>query len=304
MPPPEGWKVSFTKMHRRYEDHRDDMFDFLGETLEHGVYERFLACMRRRFPMDTSFVLDVHRDDPADEPEGDKADVLNMALSPYYGKDLTEERAEEIGWRIAASYDLLIDGHALRPTIETVEPHWVPLQVLEVTAGEPLKTGRPALELVYRVLGGVFSGLTFRQRTSKNYVLFQLARDMGFPRFKALHHLQLCKAMLVGLLETKNLDRICISETYTPDSVVRHNRGLRRAREDCPYDYSWPCHECTRGYLGMNSCPMGTHPSAYVKRECTNCARSGKVESWFDPKIRSDLCIRCREHELKIAFAR
>lgn len=317
MPPPDELNFEFTPAIKRFRllhekspdgiDHSRKRFDETLDVFDSEVLDGFKTRVRRALKLSDSEMWAP----------------FDRLLSTYLGVPAAPETIVGIYWRLAAGYDWLLEEPERRlrfvmsmsdycQTGDKTEDlvlykefkpwacHWVPLQVEEVAYSRPSKKGTTMLSLGFRLLGGPFSGLQFVQRIPYNFTMYKLARDIGFPRFKPLHPLELTQAVFVGLMETVEEPRII--EFHATTRSKSFNLRLRRERaKPCIKGYGFKCHKCPIGHSMMmaSPCPRGTHPRSYYKRECPLCQK----ESWFDPGSGSKVCVPCTVRELKTAGA-
>lgn len=248
---------------------------------------------------------------------------FDRLLSEYLGVAAFPATVIEMYWRLAAGYEWLLEEpeRRLKFVIVTADlfqagdkpedvliykrfkpwaRHWASVQIEEVAYSNPSKNKSTMLSLTLRLLGGPFAGLHFTQRVPYNWVMYKMARDIGFPRFKPLHPLELTQAVFAGLIDT--VEEPCVIEFQSTTSSMSFNLRLRNERaKDCLKGYEFECHKCPIGHsmaMAMQ-CVRGTHPSSYYKRVCPDC----KKERWFDPRGGSKICVTCTVHALKTAGA-
>lgn len=301
---PEDMRYNFRALYERYDRVYQRVFHRLNDldTFDAVAYEDVKTFTKGFFKASrgpNTLVQLAQADDLTRQPVSPSpGDALAWALLPYRGRALTDECLDDILWRLASGYDFIAQGLKLASNFEMGVAPWMFLEIAEIVQDKPSRNGKPMLRLGFRALSPPFSGLRFEQRIPHRYVLYQVGRDLGFPRFKPLHPLQLVRAVLLGKVAT-TVDTTNVVEFSATDQIKNWNRTLRKRRETCPYDYRWPCHLCTKGYVGPRSCAKATHPLAYVERECPGCTYKTGQLGWFDPRIRAQRCVNCRDKEAR-----
>ena len=151
------------------------------------------------------------------------------------------------------------------------------------------KTGKVQLVLSFRILDGPYGGLAFKQYMPYRFVTAILAKDIGFPRFKGLHYLEMAGMWFVGLLVSDKWGPR-LSEFSPTSASLDHNRKLRASRKmPCLRDFECVCHKCIVGYDGDNPCIRAVHRFTFDKSWCPCCEH----ESYFDPAADSRICVVC-----------
>lgn len=247
---------------------------------------------------------------------GSSAHALNDLLRNYRGRELDPASRSELCWRIAAGRDQLAMGRSLQPRFVPLPPEWTGVRIEDSRFGKILNgKGGPVqtLALVMRAIGGVFAGLTFTQLMPYRYVMFKLAREIGFPVFKKLDKNDLVQGYFVGRLDPAGRYGPEVLEFDTTDSIRDHNRKVYKDRQKpCLKEFSWPCVKCTVGHMWScksedvadvdrdNQCRRGTHSRTYVQRTCEKC----ETDSWFEPDVASTMCLNCQNTAAKKQLSR
>jgi len=221
-----------------------------------------------------------------------RANIFEKMLSGFQGKTMTPEVMNECAWRAAASFDCLMKFRELKQTFEPCEPEWAPMRVEDVRYGRPTLNGKPTLNIVFRLFGGQFGGLTFEQRFPYRFWMAVVKKDLGFSVYKRVHKNEFVRVRLAGLLDTCE-QQTQITEFYASGGMRDWNRDLRKWREDpCPEGFTWLCHECTMGHFpavkNTMSCSRGTHTNTYRRDHCIRCKND---EAWLDGAAR--VCVSC-----------
>ncbi len=334
MPPPDGFRIEISKLEQRYSWLIDKLNDPLEQQITADKFKEFSEEAHRivfgKVTYDESgshfeepVVDDQMKDDLATEsqvePEQIKyvglrakaIDGLNALLRSYHGKLFDHETRSELAWRVAAGYKVLKMGQPLSLSITPSDPEWVGFRIDDVRFGKVFKGQKgpvQTLDLNLRILSGKFSGLRFRQMIPYRYVLFKMARDIGFPAFKKLDKSDLVLAYFSGMLDTQGKYGPAVTEFHASESLKKRNKLLyAERRRPCIKGYDWPCSKCTIGHKSARSlnseakeitgqCSRATHSSTYLLRPCSRCKKDG----YFDPSENEfSVCIKCRNSEVQ-----
>ena len=265
---------------------------------EPGILPKNVVAMLAQDP--EVGVVPVSRGNPLclDRVFPSEPNPVHAALSMYYGKTITEELVNDMLWRLAAGEGHMSSGYQLENDFVPAAPSWVILQLIEMVHEKASANGNAKLRLMFRILGGPFSGLKFSQVMPFKYVRSRFANGIGYPKFKPVPPFSLVQSLLAGLLQLAK-GAACLGEVAATGQTAKFNRALIKKRKDCPSGYSWPCHSCKKGYLGEESCDKATHPFTYIQRPCERCRKRGIDRSWFDPRSAGKVCLECVSHDVK-----
>ena len=230
----------------------------------------------------------------------DETVPFRQLLSWYDKQPITWEAMWDIGWRLAAGCDEMLAGHTLAQSLPVAgqpEDFWEGLFIESCGYGPLTAKGKLQLSLCFRIMGGKYAGLRFRQNITYFMVVRKIAREIGFPKYKKTHYSELVKCVFIGhvLFEPRG-DKLAprVSEYHVTTGVQSLNTSVRKQRNaPCPYKgYTWPCYRCSRGYaeIGPSSCARAVQPKALVLRLCPQCNK----ESFFDPTSESKVCVGCQ----------
>lgn len=299
MPLPEDKKFNFRRV--------EELYDYiLDNTLFHEIREEILNTdlykKLRHLAIDA---VGVHRDNE---------EALLQFLATYIGRTMSMSVMDELYWRLAAGQPLLSRNIQLATAFKPTEPMWIPLRIEDVRHAPPSRqTGKPMLEVVFRIYGDIFAGMAFSQKIPYRYAMRKMARDIGLPVFRKVHKNELVQCWMVGLLDTTDPQRPRLVEFASPSTIIYHNKKLRKERHtNCVRDYKWaeacverklsPCVSCPIGYSNhplaigeVSPCPRATHSMPFVSRDCPRCNR----ESYFDPALKMPICLACQADEAK-----
>lgn len=300
-------------------------------TLDGEVFERF-AEHARRIVFKTGRIDDKEKETLAEGPLADQPESIRRSggvissaamaledlLRDYYGRKLDLKTRVELAWRVAAGFDQIKHGIKLERSLKAVPPDWAILRIEDSKFGRvfngengPVQT----LQLSFRILNGVFAGLSFTQSIPYRYVMFKLAREIGFPSFTHLDKNDIVLAYFAGLLDPAGKYGPTVTEFFASEPLKTRNRRLFKKRsEPCHAKFNWPCVKCTLGhkYAGMEieednvqkQCFRATHSNTYIKRVCASCS----TDSWFEPDSVSNVCLSCENEKamkrLRIAARR
>lgn len=243
----------------------------------------------------------------------DKAlNVLDEVLRAYEGRTLDFEARNEMAWRIAGGFKLLRKGIRLKRSFGPGETDWTLLRIEDVLHGKVFNGQRgpvQTLELWFRVVSGPYSGLRFKQYIPYKFMMYKLAREIGFPAFTKIDKNELVLAYFVGNLNPDGKFGPEVLEFFASQSLKTRNRRLFKNRhEPCvkKEKYQWSCFKCTLGHKFGRSfdtesesvidgrCFRATHSNTYVKRLCSRC----KEDGYFEPADKdSSVCIKCKNNE-------
>lgn len=234
---------------------------------------------------------------------GEDRGNLRTALIPYYGKTLTLSMRHAIIWRIAAGWDRLRLGLRLANQFEaSLEPLWTGLTIEDIRIAYTADPSKPSrYHVSFRIHDGPYAGLLFTDFISTKWFRFKLGREIGFPRFKPLHYMQLVNCVFIGEINLENPQRPKLVGFEAPSSVRSQTARLRKSQKDpCIRGFDWPCHRCPVGNLlappGEVPCHRGQHTSTYIKHECQQCHK----ESYFDPSGSSAyVCLVCQAQDVR-----
>ena len=220
--------------------------------------------------------------------------ALRQMMAGYSGRTLDLAIRRSIFWRVAAAFDRLLNNEQMEFKFIQLEPYWTGFRVLDAWYAPPAKTGSSMVDVSLFVYGGPFAGLDFRQRMAWRWLTHVLAWDVGYTRFKHVNINELVQARLIGLMDTRELDRPKMAEYRPKAGIKAFNRGLRKEREVCRLGLAGQeCWSCYMGYAYepgiMNPCPQAAHSRRWVQRPCAKCQHEG----WFDPGYPTSLCLRC-----------
>jgi hypothetical protein len=208
--------------------------------------------------------------------------------------------------RLASCWSLLEKGLLPRARLDPGPSEWAPLLIHEVAYAGRSKAGSLMVEVRFLVLDGKWGGLIVPQRLAYNWLRYDLAVRLGWPRFgKRANKNELVLCGLVGEVVVPAVGRPGIGQFEVPGAAVKHNKWMRHRRtQPCPREYTWPCHECTVGHDAgageVKECERATHPRTLVLRPCKV---GGAHEGWFDPDDAGDRCIGCRMRPLRGAIS-
>lgn len=241
--------------------------------------------------------------------------ALDTLVRHAYNQTLGQDSRVNLCWRIAAGFTHMRYGKHLKFEFGPGPQEWTSVRVEEVNYGRVFNSERgpsQTLELTLRVMRGQFAGLTFKQLIPYKYVMFKIARDIGFPAFTKLDKNDLVLSGFVGLLDPGAKYGPAIVEFHAGTSLQDRNRRIYKLRNTpCLLGYNWPCVKCTLGHRSGSindydkheliddgsSCMRATHVNSYVKRPCSRC----NGDKWFDPYDTGAICISCQNEE---AFTR
>ena len=225
---------------------------------------------------------------------------FRQLLAGYDGREMTIGTLWDILWRLVAGRDEMLKGETLAPALPAAgqpEDFWEGLFVESCGYAPPTLKGKLQLALRFRIMGGRYGGLRFDQNITYFMVVRKIAKEIGFPKYKRTHYNELVKCVFIGhVLLEKRGDRLVprVDEYHVTDSVKRINTGVRKKRsQPCNYQgYTWPCYQCSRGYLeaGLVRCEKAVRPYALVRKPCLQCQR----ESFFDLDSGSKVCVSCQ----------
>lgn len=286
MPKPEAVVMKFGEVKRR--------LDRATDLLMHVPYGEYLSGVLFEETIDViAGYLHALRDPML-------RTCVRDSLASFHGKQITESLRRNIAWRVAAGADWMQRGQALSQEFHKIEqPYWTGFTIEDLRFGRPGKSGKPRYDVTLRIHDGCFAGLCFVDSMPTRWVRYKLARDIGFPRFKAFHQMEIVQCVFTGELAVEEPSKPQITEVAFPSSVIAHNRKLRKTRaEPCVRESSFVCHKCPLGYAVSIDrvdapCFRATHSYSYVLRECSNCHE----ESYFDPGGNQTLCLACQSKE-------
>lgn len=233
-------------------------------------------------------------------PRGvEKATILD-SLVDVRGQELTPRLLARAFWRLAGNLKVLRAGRAVGPWAAQHEPEWMPMQV---TLAHRARNHKDELGCWYtfRVLAGSACPLEVRRFWS-NKACRYFASRMGFtgsgPRVKKPMPFedprQLVGLRLYGLFVTDHRPgRPWFERIYATESLLRHNRSileLRYRHRPCPRGFSWPCHGCSLGYKGEDSCEAACHPTQWYAGDCPDCGGEGVA---FEEELSTERCLAC-----------
>jgi len=311
----DDFKFSYSRAFTRFRKLNDAVYDFLNDY--RGAFEgeafKLITFVLGNAALSDTYSVDLERmkkvpfshilangemeREIAEQLTHRKRNVVAESLSCYRGKELNEVLLKTIFWRIACGFDLLKEGQVLAGEFRQGKDECLPLRVTQSVPAAPLQNGQAAVTLTFMIMSGVYAGLSFSQRMPYRYVVYYLAGEMGFPKFKPIHYLEMVQCVLAGVITFQDPSRPKVGDAFCPVSGKAVNRELRKNRKECLFDFRWPCQNCTKGYLGASPCAKATRQFSMVKRECKGCP-AGRVESWFDPKSNSEYCVKCQERML------
>ncbi len=236
-------------------------------------------------------------------PRGNPRSNLRSSLIPYYGRTLTIATRHAIIWRMAAGWDRLVAGKRLAAQFEASnETFWTGLTIEDIRiAYTPDPKRKPRYAVSFRIHHGKYAGLLFTDYISTRWFRFRLGREIGFPRFKPLHYMQLVNCVFIGEIDLQNPQHPKLVSFEATTSVQSQTARLRKLQHaPCIRGFPWPCHKCPVGNMfapaGEVPCHRGQHTHTYIKRECQQCGQ----ESYFDPSGQSMYaCLVCQLNDVR-----
>jgi len=236
----------------------------------------------------------------------DPALPVQQLLLGYTGCSVTTETYRNILWRLSAGRETMARREFLLPALPTTgEPDsfWEGLFIESCGYAPPTAKGKLQLALSFRIMGGKYAGLRFEQNIPYFMVIFKIAKEIGFPKYKRTHYNELVKCVFIGnVVFEKRGGRLLprVSEYHVTSAVKNLNTKLRKERaEPCKYiDYTWACHKCSCGYDDMESgrCERAVRPDALVRKPCPQCQKN----SFFDANSTSAVCVGCQALPYKL----
>ena len=300
MPPPEEFSPDIRPALRRAELLRDQVGKLVGVVLNNENLKQLRSDVVYTLDREHLWPQLPTADEPGRlgpvglEPRGvdeKRWKVIDEYLGALAGTALTVHRREEVCHRIAVCIADIARGDPL-PGFDRLVRHWTVLRIEHVQHTRPSEKGSAMVGITFRIMHGKWGGLCFKQRMPLRFLVFKLAREIGFPQYGTVHMLELVGAILGG--EIANVDdRTIMLEFGELPRVRSFNQNLRRRRAQwCPRGFRWLCHQCSVGSLvgQPEPCPRATHPLAYHRQPCVRC----KKEGWFDYDIVGEsACLEC-----------
>lgn len=221
---------------------------------------------------------------------------------------LTERAIYGFAWRLAARFDDLQAGRPVRPWTAQSRPEWIAFEILDAEHGRD-RFDQWVETYWLQALTGTACPRVIQKTWSAKQVRY-LSRMLGFtPRNGQLPFadaLQLVRLRLAGLVEPeRSKNGPDFFQVACPPSFLDHNKTILRARirrnPPCPDKFVHQCHFCPIGY---DRCMAATHPATFRLDWCGNC----NEQSFFDPAVDQDLCVRCyrarklrkKKHDLEV----
>lgn len=247
-----------------------------GETLTPGKLAELADMLRDRLP---KAIL---------------PDAVDQSLEPLAGSVATPKLVYDLTWRLAGNTGALRAGRPVTPWCGQRYPEWVPMAVIECQrrVGRDKKT---RAVLCCMVLAGSPCPLEVWRTLSKAQIRI-LASDLGFPsrrRRPVLAPEELVGLRLEGMM-LSGTDDPEFGAVRVPPALKEHNRAVLRQRihrkktTDCPQGFR-PADACRVCHVGYANCLAGCHRGDWTTQHCPRCAR----ESYFDPDLRSSVCVAC-----------
>jgi hypothetical protein len=246
---------------------------------------------------------------------GTPREPLRESVRHLAGKDLTQERVDELCWRLAGNARALKKGAVVPPWSRQEGPEWAPAQALEARPGHietgwaGAKVNRRGGHLTLRLLAGTAAGWQLKRFWTNDYV-HVIKEELGFsPYDRAPYRRTELKEPDLPFHDVRELVRMRMFLLLAPESgregpsftevkgsptTVAFNRALLRQRlrltYRCPLNYPTeevPCYACELGY---DKCQAACHPKTFVRGDCPAC---GDLGVWFDPAAGRDVCVDC-----------
>lgn len=252
-------------------------------------------------------------DDDAYEP-------LGFLLSSFAGRKVTLSSTDDLAWRLAAGYDELIEGKKLFNSFVKCRMPWTPMQIMSSVFLRTSRQQRPILEMRFRLLGGLFGGLTFIQIIPYWWVVGKLGADLGVRGRDRRHrpdHRELGGFLLQGKLDLADPEKPRLDQYRAPSGALTYNRALRLAREKpCPLGFTHTCYECQMGWLepipdeykrrfctthdegkSFKLIQRPVHPEHHILKRCVYCQAD---QAYFDAVHTSRYCIQCQQKQIRL----
>ena len=216
--------------------------------------------------------------------------VLRESLMEFAGLELTERVGDMLSVKLAGAFNQVKKGKPIKPFAGIVEGgEWAPVEIAEMRFGR-VRNDKLSIDMTALVVAGTAVGQELRQRLPGRFAATVLARELGWPKYRAYPtHSELVRTWFTGLLVLDDKQQLQIAEFKCMPHQQRYNKALRTSRnEPCIRDYRQQCKTCPLGYA---ECHRGTHRYTWVRKDCKRC----KTFAIFDPSEPGEtVCLLCR----------
>lgn len=218
--------------------------------------------------------------------------IIISSVQDIAGKTLTESLIKSTAWRLAANFNTLKEGKAVRLWTQQKISEWVPMQIIR--SQSVTYKHQPAFAFSICILAGTAASLIISKVWSSK-LCFIMSNEFGFTKpwgnYPFSNGLEFVSMRFLGQLEPAlSTDKPYFDKVKCSSATKKWNRGLMMLRQregfSCPENYKIPCHLCWRGY---RSCPAACRPTDLTNKYCNTC----KQDSWFDEEIEENVCLQC-----------
>jgi len=224
-------------------------------------------------------------------------DAIRESLLDFVGKEITTRVGDMMALKIAGGRQLLSHGHPIQP-FTAASSESIPLEITELRF-DCVRNGKVQLELRTVAMAGLAVGTEFRQPIPRKFVVYKLARDLGWPRaVRAPSHCELVRMWFTGTLGRAR-NKIVVATFDCRPHQQKYNSQLRKERlAPCVRDYPFQCRTCPVGY---ESCARATHRYTWIQKQCAKCYN---MRAWFDPEdVTATMCLKCKGKPMQAVWA-
>jgi hypothetical protein len=228
----------------------------------------------------------------------------------WFATSAPADIAEPLAWRIACTYDWLLAGQRAASKV-THGYHCLPLQLVNVGYERHSRKGSPLMGTRFRILGGPFGGLYFRQLIPNWWLTRKLGKDIGTFGYTTPDARELGGFVFIGKKTRFSPDpKECqIEEIENVSCGKVHNSTLIWARKrPCPMECLHPCYACPIGVDNLccrevlvksGKAVVPIRPVHQLTFGTIKCRYCGEV-ALADPECEARICRGCQENALKL----